>query len=50
LHKASKLFAAHVDQLSGPSLNTDAKSRMRRTLQTTATRESRQAPVRNSVK
>ena len=50
LHKASKLFAAHVDQLSGPSLNTDAKSRMRRTLQTTATRESRQAPVGNSVK
>jgi hypothetical protein len=42
LHKANHLFAAHVDQLSGPSLNTDAKSRMKRTLQTVASGESRQ--------
>ena len=50
LHKANHLFAAHVDQLSGPSLSTDAKSRMKRTLQTGASRESRQTPVRDSVR
>jgi hypothetical protein len=50
LDKASHLFAAHVDQLSGPSLSIDAKSRLKRTLQREATRESRQAPRRNSVK
>jgi hypothetical protein len=49
LHRASHLFEAHMDQLNGPSLSTDAKSRMKRTLQT-AVRESRQAPARNSVK
>ena len=49
LHKANHLFAAHVDQLSGPSLNNDAKLRMKRTLQTVAIRESRQAPFRKSV-
>ena len=46
LHKANHLFVAHVDQTIGPSLNTDAKSRMKRTLHTVATRESRQAPLR----
>jgi hypothetical protein len=49
LHKANHLFATHLDQLSGPSLNTDAKSRMKRTLQTVASRESRQASFRNSI-
>ena len=33
LHRASHHFEAHVDQLNGPSLSTDAKSRMKRTLQ-----------------
>jgi hypothetical protein len=50
LHKANHLFAAHLDQITGPSLNTDAKSRMKRTLHTVATRESRQVPLRDSVK
>src|ERR1700744_1773952 len=50
LHKANHLFAADLDQIPGPSLNTDAKSRMKRTLHTVATRESRQVPLRDSVK
>jgi hypothetical protein len=50
LDKANHLFAAHLDQITGPSLDTDAKSRMKRTLQTAATRESRQAPLRDSLK
>ena len=49
LHKANHLFAAHVDHLTGPSLNTDAKLRMKRTLETLAIRGSRQVPFRNSV-
>ena len=47
LHQANHLFAEHLDQLSGPSLSTDAKSRMKRTLKTMAPRESRPAPLRN---
>lgn len=36
LHKANHLFTAHVDQRDGPSLNTDAKRRIKRTLQNLA--------------
>ena len=50
LHKANQLLAAHLDEITGPSLDTDAKSRMKRTLHTVATRESRQVPLRDVVK
>jgi len=50
LHRASHRFEAHVDYLSQPSLSTDAKSHLKRTLKTMATKESRPAPLRNSEK
>src|ERR1700744_2185880 len=37
LHKANHLFAALLDQITGPSLNTDAKSRTKFSLQPAST-------------
>src|ERR1700751_2293116 len=43
LHEANNLFAKHVDQVGGPTLDRDAKGRMKRALPRGATGESQQA-------
>jgi hypothetical protein len=40
LHEANLLFAEHVDQIGGPTLESDAKARMKLALQTAANGES----------
>jgi hypothetical protein len=43
LHEANHRFAAHVDQIGGQPLDSDAKARMKRVLRTAASGESRQS-------
>ena len=40
LHEANHLFAQHVDQIGGPTLDSDAKARMKRALQKASNGES----------
>jgi hypothetical protein len=40
LHEANLLFAEHVDQIGGPTLDSDAKARIKLALQTAANGES----------
>ncbi|HEY2458475.1 MAG TPA: hypothetical protein VGI13_14325 [Candidatus Acidoferrum sp.] len=46
LHEANYLFVEHVDQIGGPTLDSDAKARMKHALQTAANGESQQSAAR----